>query len=475
MKVKLVNSSENQQIVAAFNEQLLVGYPLANVTEKDLTLSKGWNLISLDYRHPVGNEKVGRLEVLAESKTGDRVNNIFDLPFAYTWNQRLEEIRRPDSFEIRPDSLIKKNYRHLQPQDIDAKYEDVVVDRVVYSAKPFINVPKNFDTESENLRGYAMIEYHLSSESPETEKTYKVQLPIITSNSVEKRLEPQVEKTQYIKVDRPAQTSQITVDTEVAIEKGLIIPLNQVKHYSVDRSFVRGVPPIKISSSIVTAKSGAKLRKVIYMPPASIDETRSYLQVEYYYDGRIFNEQVEFDFGQTIREEAENLVSRIKPRDFVYLPLNRLAPPTFIRAEQFSYQGPIQNLRLVDVEYHYDQIREDDRFVDMTLVVSYRSVNLLIPKRLEFKYSKRQYVSGRWQTIRVENVRLTLAVVFMIQSFYTIFTAEMKLWIANLKNLPRSCPATGTSQSRTLNSLVLKMTRVTRLFELLPLSAMVIT
>lgn len=191
------------------------------------------------------------------------------------------------------------------------------------------------------------------------------------------------------------ETVQINVlkmfDHEFVSGSKLLI--SDLQHFEVAHSFLKSSPPTVINSSVIIPKPYINIMKIFYIPPKDVDSTEAEMIVEYEFNGRIHSDRVVFFFAMTIRQAAEKTLAQESIVNFQYLPKMRRVPPTDIDALDFRYVGELP-LKIIGVEYNHENVDPDNRFITVTLIIRYRTAVIKVIKRLEFQYSRNEYVNG---------------------------------------------------------------------------------
>ncbi len=381
----------NDKILIKVNPTILAGYPVVSLKEINLILPAHHDFSTMFYSRPQGNGKTGKAIIELISSMGHVTSNEITFDFALSENERLEEAKKPAQFKIRPEALISRNFSSIRPLDVKPFYDDVIVDTVSYV--PF----------SKKDSGTLTIKFHFLHDQTlkgrgakvSTRKTYTVQLPMNESDS-EHRLA------------NFSLTGQLNVNVlqndDQEVVKGLTLTVDKLTKYKIDDAFIMGGPPILPGSNIIIPGPKTLFKRIDYMPPANVDAKSAYLQVEYIDedDQRTHNERVRFEFAKSIRETVEAIAASIPASDFEYKVDNRRVVPDSISPLDFEYKGTYP-LDIVDVNYNYSEIDPDDRVVEFDLVISMRTATTVIKKRVEFFYSKNEYIDGGWMVAKTES------------------------------------------------------------------------
>lgn len=371
-------NQRNVQLVRVLDE-VLDGYPLLNLKESHLEITSPYTFSALTYLRPIGNSRTARAAIELLSPDGDIVNQTIEFEFEYSEEQRIENAKQPSSFRLRPEAIYSKDIKNLKVDDFVNIYEDVVISKLVKSS-------------AANIKSVELVCYFDKS----TKVTKNDQFLVIVPVNFEDE-----EATRQISLSGTYNVNVLNLGSEDVID-GLALTVDQLKHYSIDTKFLNGTPPISVSPAIVVPKPYIEIRKIDYIPPKNIDSRSAQLIVSYMFNGRTFVERVEFQFAGTIREAAERTIIHESRLNFKYTPIIRKTPPASFDVSQFIYTGDL-TLEITNVKYDYSKIDPDNRFVDVELEIFYRATIVKIKKRLEFQYSKNEYINGNWIKATTEN------------------------------------------------------------------------
>ncbi len=174
---------------------------------------------------------------------------------------------------------------------------------------------------------------------------------------------------------------------------GAKLLISDLEHFEIAHSFLRSSPPMIINSSVIVPKPYINLIKIDYIPPKDVDSVEAELIVEYEFNGRIHSDRVTFFFAMTIRQAAEKTIAQESIVDFQYIPKARRVPPVHMDALDFRYTGELP-LKIIGVEYNHENVDPDNRFVTAVIIIRYRTTIIKVNKRLEFHYSRNEYING---------------------------------------------------------------------------------
>ena len=411
--------------IVRIDNLLLQDFPLVSLTEENLIFAPGYHFSSLTYVRPSGASHKGSAVVEVINNSGDILVKEIELEFAFSEAERLQDARKVESFSIRPEALMKRDPSTIETSDVEHKYEDIKISKVQFSDKPFAigkkaTIKKTSVKSLDTDYGYLLVTYGFIRKEKNSNSltSEKIQLPIDRISDFD------------LVEDTNEQRSQIgilkTQDEEV--KKKLSKTVEELSRFQIKPNFLNGAPPIDVNLSILIPGMGVKFRKVNYYPPKTIDDKKAYLQVEYYFKDRIYNERVKFMFSKTIRESVVALIKRVQLSDFKFLSESRIAPPTFLTSEDFRYEGRVPGVEITDVIYNYDEVGNDKRHIMPELVVTYRTVDLIVRKKLEFKYSKNEYIEGKWRFATTENGSVEFPKIFTDPvAIYKLFKGDIKL------------------------------------------------
>ena len=361
-------------------------YPATNITADDLIIAEGFHFSSLSYKRPVGPSKVGKLDVELISSTGDIHEYQIDIKFKYSENRRLLKAQEPSSFSIKFNSIITKKPNAIDRDDIDHLFDDISIEAVEW-------LPK---ADHENVGTYKIIYRFIVSKK--LSKPFYVDLPVNFTELFDKEAE-------NAEVNELSIKSLTSTDWEVS--EGLTLTPEEVKNYWIDPSFWKTAPPIKPTADLITPKAGVKLKKVDYFPPKTITSKNGYLHIYYIKNKRTYSERVKFEFKLSIAEAAQKVISSVNAKDVIYLSENRMVAPTKLTADNFKYIGELP-VTITGVDYNFEAVDSDDRFITCDVIFTYRTVSLKFRKKLEFQFSKSEYVSGKWTTAKTENGSISI-------------------------------------------------------------------
>lgn len=363
-------------------DEILDGYPVLNLKESHIEIESPYSFSALTYQRPFGQSKTGRATFELLSAAGDIVTQTIEFDFEFTEEQRIQKAMHPSSFKLRPEAIYSRDIANLKIEDFKNIYEDVVIAKIIKSPV-------------KDVKSVDLVYYFDNSKSNKNDML-TVTIPLNLDD---------IEAARAISLTGMIDVNVLSL-SHTDILDGLALTIDQIKHYTIDTKFLNGTPPINLSASIVTAKPYIEIRKIDYLPPKDIDSKVAQLIVAYMFNGRTHVERVQFEFAGTIREAAERTIVHEPRINFKYVPTSRKTPPIGFEKSQFVYTGDL-TLDIVGVNYDYQKIDPDNRFVDVELEIYYRATLVKIKKRIEFQYSKNEYINGNWVHATTENGSIT--------------------------------------------------------------------
>lgn len=362
---------------AKFKIEYLLGYPLVNLTEKHFTIEQGYSLSVVSYVRPKPNSNFASAKVVLLSPYGDLVEEELELEFDHTEAERIIAALDPSSFSLRENTYIIDNPKKISPIDIVNEYEDVIVLSVT---------PKS-------TKKPGVWELQLQVRFATSDTTYEVVL-LIDYNTLTS--EAQVANSNSL-------VNQSQVDEA--------IPNELVEEFVINDEFLKSSPPAQISLDVIIPSEGVDIRRIEYFPPEDIDSRLAAFKVEFTQENSksFISKLVKFEFAKTIREAADAAMKSTYETDFTYLGEDRISPPVEMGVDDFEYVGKLTNLKIVDVIYNYNAIEEEIRFIQIDLIVEYKSINYKINKTIEFAHSKADYFNGQFRETHQESESITFA------------------------------------------------------------------
>lgn len=412
MKVNNRNAEDSLGIVEMIPEAL-DGYPLVSLTEENLRIVSSYRFASLTYERPHGDSRIGKATIQLFDSYGDVEVETLEFSFRFSENERLEQASKSTSFKLRKEALLRQDPKSIKPIDIIPLYSDVIIHSSRYSLTPLFDHPElemqSVDLDDKKRKFKKIRRKHLIDKYPEY-GFIVIQFYFINDAQWKKLKTTEIPIPKNLTLEQTQQILGKDFNKEVVdqfqdkeVVKGLVKSANEITRFQINNEFIEAGPPINVPIDVLIPGVGVSFRKIDYIPPISITDTLGYFQVEYEFDGRIYNEKVKFYFLKSIQDVALDKIKSIPLSDFAYLPKNRTTPPTYIKAKDFKYEGNVPGIRVEQVNYNYDMVKMDDRIIRVELIVSYRLVNLAIFKRLEFRYSKAEYISGDYRQAKTEN------------------------------------------------------------------------
>lgn len=401
-KIEEPTSDLNRFKLVKIKEIVLHGYPLLSLKERDFEIKSPYVFSTLTYSRPLGPSRMGSAEVEIYSPAGDVLTEKVYFEFKYSEAERIEDAQKADSFKIRPETLFTRKTENFTPNDFTSKYSDVQITKV----KPLRTTEEGFQV----VRLDCEFDSTLIDSDQKSRRQQEFSVEFIIKTTFEELTFSQSE----------TETIQVNVRRmlDESIDAGEKLEIKDLEHFTINPTFLRGSPPVIINSSVILPRPYIDVIKIEYIPPYDIDSKSAQLIVEYDYNGRTHSERVGFEFVSTIRQAAEILVKQETVVNYRYIPLSRRVPPVHMDEDDFTYDGDLP-LRIVGVEYKYESVDPDNRFVNATLLVMYRTVVVKVIKRLEFQYSFNEYVNGKWIHARTENSSIFFDKTFISpDSFY---------------------------------------------------------
>lgn len=366
-------------------EEVLKGFPLLSLKERDLEIKPPFVFSTLYYNRPLGNSKMASAEIELFSPSGDVISEKIYFEFKYSEIDRVEDAKKIESFSIRPEVLYANKVDNFAPDDFTNKYEDIVINKV--SGKK-----KNLDGNYVIISFQFNETYHKVT-NPEK---FTIDFPI---DLVENELTLAQSQTESIEVNVLKM-----FDHEFA--SGTKMLIQDLEHFEISPAFLKSSPPTVVNSNFVIPKPYINLIKIDYVPPKDVDSLEAEVLVEYELNGRINSDRVVVFFAMSIRTAAEKKLATESMVNFQFLPKSRKVPPIHMDELDFQYNGDLP-LKIIGVEYNHESIDPDDRFVNALIIIRYRTVILKLVKRLEFQYSRNEYINGSWVSAKTENGSIT--------------------------------------------------------------------
>lgn len=412
MKQNNRNTNESLGIVEIIPEAL-EGYPLVSITEENLRIVSSYRFASLTYERPKGDSRIGSAEIQLFDSYGDIEVEKLEFSFRFSENERLQHASQSSSFKLRKEALLRQDPKSIKPIDIIPLYSDVIIQSSRYSLTPMFDHPElemqSVELDEKKRRRKKVKRKHLVDKYPEY-GFIVIQFYFVNESSWRKLKTTEIPVPKNLTLEQTQQILGKDFNKEIVekfqdkeVIKGLVKSANEITRFQINNEFLNEGPPINVPVDVLIPGVGVSFRKIDYIPPIAITDTLAYFQVEYEFEGRVYNEKVKFHFHKSIQDVALDKIKSIPLSDFVYVPKNRITPPTYIKAKDFKYEGNLPGIRVEQVNYNYDMIKMDDRIIKVELIVSYRLVNLAIFKRLEFRYSKAEYISGDYRQAKTEN------------------------------------------------------------------------
>lgn len=392
----------------AFKDEYKAGYPLVNLKPEHFDIQKGYKFSTAIFQRPVGDQHEGVATITLLNEFGDMVEQELHLEFQYTESQRIIKALEPGSFKLRDSALTLDHPRKISTIDFVSEFEDVTIKAVtpIHTDDPRI-WKIELEVTIEGIKDVFIIDFLVNFDKTEAVSQ--------SGQKVEDKTE------QKIKSYDPKE----------------VLSFDDVDELELSRDFAKGSPPVTVSPSVISARAGVKIIFLEYIPPTDIDSRKALFRVEYTVKGNKKKQSklIGFSFNKTIREAADETIKTIASTDFRFLQKDRTVIPVDIKAEDFAYVGPIINLDIVDVLYNFDAIDLDWRFITVSIIVEFKSINYKIDKVLEFTYSKRDYVKGTFREIRQESESINIPKKFLTPQAIKLISEKEKKITVELMNL----------------------------------------
>lgn len=363
--------------IAKFKIELLEGFPLVNLKEEHFDIKKGYKLSAVVFNRPKGNDKKATAQVWVLSKFGDIIKETLDLEFKFSEKERINDALKPQEYKIRPEALQLGVARKITSEDIVTPWEDIIVEKVTVQK-----------TDQKKIWKLILLVRFTS-----TNNKHEVNL-IVDYNDYQQLNSLSLTGTIELNISPEAKVDDMDFEDE-----------DKIEDFIVNTDITSGSPPSVPTKNIVIPAPHVRLTKLDYTPPKSVDAHEGALKVEYLNreTEQVISKWIKIYFKKTIREAAQRLIHSIEAKDIRYLPKNRKTPPVEIKAEQFRYIGNIPGLEIVDINYDYNTIGLQHRFIEVVLIVEYKTMFFKVKKIIEFLWSKQEYFDGTFRTIKHEN------------------------------------------------------------------------
>lgn len=394
--------------LAKFKVEYLKGYPIVNLKEEHFNIKEGYKLSAVVFNRPKGNEKQASAQIWVISRFGDIIEEKINLEFAYSEKDRITKALMPSSFKLRPEALQTGHARQILPEDIITPWEDVKIEKTI---------PRK--TKSKNVW-----EITLVVEITQNDKKHEVSLLIDYTD------------TNALNALSITGTVEINLKKQEKVNDLELEDLDQINDFEINEEIVNGSPPSLPNKNIIKPAEHIRIMKLDYFPPESVDSREAGLKVEYFNrnSDQVVSKIIKLNFKRTIREAAKKLINSIPTTDFRYLANNRKTPPLTMDGSEFEYLGSIPGLYVIDTKYDYNQVGMKRRFIDVILILEYKTMFFKINKVVEFSWSKQEYIDGTFRTIKRENDSINFPKSFLVGSIIKRISEEDKALTMRLIN-----------------------------------------